>query len=199
MFKYWTRLQFCEPIEINPILYISLFSFLTRILNRNHRVHFFSKLESYLAQVYKTLFSESVCCVLFVCSFVFWKWCLNVHYCVVNMPFNVHSPYISRILCGTVQDSTHRPKAEFSIPKCFVKFVTCLALKVGTAHFYNECEQMLPQSSCQVALFLLTVHVAQPVTNTFILGHFHALYRKPPRCVRNHHRLCVQSLEVVTG
>lgn len=73
MFKYRTRSQFCEPIEINPVIYISLFSSLARIFNRNHRVHFFSKLESYLAQVYKTLFSESVCCVLFVCSFVFLK------------------------------------------------------------------------------------------------------------------------------
>lgn len=75
MFKYWARLQFCEPIEINQTVYISLFSFQysSRILNLNHRVHSSLKLESYLAQAYKTLFSESVCCVLFVCSFVFLK------------------------------------------------------------------------------------------------------------------------------
>lgn len=141
VFKCCTRLQFCQPIEINQTVHFFLFSLLTRILNLNHRVRFFLNLESYLAQAYKTLSSERICCVLFVCSFVFWKWCLNVHYCVVNMPFNVHSPFIRKketfffLVNYTFQDSTHRPKVEFSIPQCIVKCVTCLALKVGTAHF----------------------------------------------------------------
>lgn len=108
--------------------------------------------------------------------------------------------FFFKLVNCTFQDSTRRPKVEFSIPKCYVKFVSCLALKVGTAHFYDECEQMLPQSSCQVALFLLTVHVAQPVMNTFYCQAISMPYAvKPPRCVGNHRRLCVQSLEVVTG